>query len=105
MDPLRTEDPQEPNKSERIDERATRLAQTAADELLKIPEIRSVTIVVDWHFESDLPNGWWRPRSGEAGPGELISMLHALTGYLRQLGSVLGQMLAQLAHKKPESRQ
>jgi hypothetical protein len=30
-------------------------------------------------------------------------MLHALTGYLRQLGAVLGQMLAQIASRKPES--
>jgi hypothetical protein len=86
-----------------MDEKATRLATEAADRLLEIPEVRSVTIVVDWHFEGDLPNGWWRPRAGEAGPGELLSMLHALTGYLRQLGAVLGQMLAQIASRKPES--
>lgn len=100
METARTEEANP--RSERIDEKATRLAQVAADSLLEIPEIRSVTIVVDWHFEGDLPNGWWRPRAGEAGPSELLSMLHALTGYLRQLGAVLGQMLIQIASKKPE---
>lgn len=90
---------------ERIDEKATRLAQQAADNLLEIPEIRSVTIVVDWHFEGDLPNGWWRPRTGEAGPAELLSMLHSLTGYLRQLGVVLGQMFTRLAAKKPKTKE
>jgi hypothetical protein len=92
----------ETSRPERIDEKATRLAQCAADSLLEIPEVRSVTIVIDWHIEGDLPNGWWRPRAGEAGPSELLSMLHALTGYLRQMGAVLGQMFTQLVSKKPE---
>lgn len=81
-------------QNERIDEKASRLAQSAADSLLEIPEVRSVTIVVDWSFESDLPNGWWRPRN--AGPAELIAMLKALTNYLGQLGVVLGTMLVRL---------
>lgn len=94
--PSQENHPQPPATNERLDMAAVKRAAALAEELvLRFPELRSVMVVLDWHFKSpDLPACVIKCRRLDA--DSLWSLMETVPGLARHIAGIIEQYVRKL---------
>jgi len=100
--PEGTPDQSEVQTRLRFDREVELLAKLATETLLKVPELRGVTIIYDWAVPGEgLPSGYYSPR--EVSVESLASMNKQIPAFAIQLTRMWAKLVEQVASNQTSS--